>query len=157
MPELMKLATMGRMTDATVLIVAKYPDVRGLVREVLSLAGYQCVVASDAAEALHLFRASRPALIISDVKTPAMGMNGVDLLQHVRREDADVAVVLLSSDATTMVTITCLKLGAFKVLSKPVHVDELRITAERALERRQLLIERRQYQALRDIVAGTRP
>ena len=79
----------------------------------------------------------------------------MELLKQARQEDPDTAVIIVSSvsvvhdDKTFGVVdmktvIECLKLGAHAVLWKPVFYDELLITAKRALERRQLLIERRQ-------------
>jgi YesN/AraC family two-component response regulator len=89
-----------------------------------------------------VFRRSQPDLIVTGVEMPFM--NGIELLQQVRQQDPDAAVIVLSGgvDETAM---TSFRLGAFKVLRKPVNVDELLITAERALERRQFLIERRQH------------
>lgn len=135
------------MAQHSVLIVAKFRDVRAVLRDVFSIADYRCLVARDAGEALELFRQSRPALVVSDLKMPAMSVSGVELLRRVRREDPDVAVILLTGDSGAKAVADCRKLGAFKVLAKPVHIDELLITAERALERRQLLIERRQSRA----------
>jgi DNA-binding NtrC family response regulator len=74
-------------------------------------------------------------------------MNGVELLRCFRHEDPDAAVIVLTGDPAMDVLRKCYELGAFKVLMKPVIVDELLIFAERALERRQLLIERRQRAA----------
>src|SRR5438445_165388 len=50
--------------------------------------------------------------------------------------------------ADVKTAIESLKLGAYDFIMKPVNVDELLIAADRALERRQLLIERREYQAM---------
>jgi DNA-binding NtrC family response regulator len=56
-------------------------------------------------------------------------------------------IIVLTGDPAANIVSECYGLGAFKVLMKPVIVDELLIFAERALERRQLLIERRQRAA----------
>ena len=72
------------------------------------------------------------------------GMTGIELLRHVRAVDADVAVIVLTDAADAKTAIESLKLGAYAFLMKPINVDELLITAARALERRWLLIERRQ-------------
>jgi DNA-binding NtrC family response regulator len=131
-----------------VLIVSKLRSVGDLVADVLGSAGYRCRMAGDAEEALEIFRQQRPALVVSDLRMPSMSTSGVDLLKQVRREDPYVAVVLLTGDLDGRAVAHCMKLGAHKVLAKPVHVDELMLTAERALERRQLLMERPQYRAV---------
>src|SRR5262249_40373260 len=61
---------------------------------------------------------------------------------------ADAAVIVLTGAADVKTAIESLKLGAHDFIMKPVNVDELLIAAERALERRQLLIERREYQTV---------
>jgi DNA-binding response OmpR family regulator len=76
------------------------------------------VLAGDGEEGLKVFRESRPSLVIAD-----LGMPMVRGRQFV---------------------IESLELGAYAFLTKPMNVDELLLTAERALERRQLLLERRQ-------------
>ena len=73
-------------------------------------------------------------------------MNGIELLKQVRQEDPDAAVIVESGAADEKPKIVSLKLGAYAFIMKPILVDELLITAERALELRQLLIERRQRQ-----------
>jgi response regulator RpfG family c-di-GMP phosphodiesterase len=85
-------------------------------------------------------------LIVTDLKMPVM--NGVAFLEAVRQEDGDAAVIVLTGAPDVKTAIDSLKLGAYDFIMKPVNVDELLFAAERALERRQLLIERREYQAL---------
>src|SRR4030095_3982555 len=104
---------------------------------------------------LEGFRASRPPLTVTDLKMPVMG--GIELLQQVRQADPDAAVIVLTGAADVKTAIASLQLGAYDFIMKPVNVDELLIAADRALERRQLLIERRQYQELleRRVVEAT--
>ena len=78
-------------------------------------------------------------------------MTGIELLQQVREVDGDAAVIVLTGAADVKTAIDSLKLGAYDFIMKPVNVDELLIAAERALERRQLLIERRQYHAMLEV------
>jgi DNA-binding NarL/FixJ family response regulator len=76
-------------------------------------------LAETAEEGLALFRESRPALIVIDLRMPFMSMSGVDLLRQVRQEDPDAAVILLTGDLSVDAVATCLRLGAFKVLPSP--------------------------------------
>jgi DNA-binding NtrC family response regulator len=126
-----------------VLAVSTYPYVAQLLRDIFETAGYDCFLASNGYSGLRLFCETRPPLIVSDLRMLRGDLSGVDLLLEARKRDPDVAVVLLTGDRSGASVIQCLKLGAFKVLRKPVEVDELLLTAERALERRELVIERR--------------
>src|SRR5262249_18128350 len=75
-------------------------------------------------------------------------MDGVQLVGALRSLDQDAAVIVLTGAPEIRTAIECLKLGASDFIMKPVNIEELLIASDRALERRQLLIERRQYQEL---------
>jgi response regulator RpfG family c-di-GMP phosphodiesterase len=75
-------------------------------------------------------------------------MDGLTLLGALLARDPDVAVIVLTGAPDIKAAIESLKRGAADFIMKPVDMDELLIAAERALERRQLRMERRQYQAL---------
>ena len=129
-----------------ILIVDDDWQVREVLHEIFLSAGYTCQVAGDGREGLDAFRATLPPLTVTDLKMPAM--DGIALLQGIREADPDAAVIVLTGAADVKTAIESLKLGAHDFIMKPVNVDELLIAADRALERRQLLIERREYQAL---------
>jgi response regulator RpfG family c-di-GMP phosphodiesterase len=76
------------------------------------------------------------------------GLDGIGVLSAIRAQDPEAAVMVLTGAPDLKVAIDSLKLGAYDFIMKPVNVDELLIATERALERRQLLAERKQYQEL---------
>ena len=127
-----------------ILIVDDDWQVREVLHEIFLSAGYTCQLAGDGREGLETFRATLPPLTVTDLKMPVM--DGIALLQAIRNTNTDAAVIVLTGAADVKTAIESLKLGAHDFIMKPVNVDELLIAAERALERRQLLIERREYQ-----------
>ena len=129
-----------------ILIVDDDAQVREVLDQIFMSASYDCLLATNGQEGLEVFRAAHPPLIVTDLKMPVM--DGIGLLEAVRREDADVSVIVLTGAPDVKTAIDSLKLGAYDFIMKPVNVDELLFAAERALERRQLLIERREYHAL---------
>ena len=129
-----------------VLIVDDDRQVREVLHEIFLSHGYKCELANDGREGLEIFRATRPPLTVTDVKMPVM--DGLEFLKLARKFDADAAVIVLTGVGDVKTAIESLKVGAYDFIIKPVNVDELLIAAERAVERRQLLIERREYQAL---------
>ncbi|MBI3637221.1 MAG: response regulator [Candidatus Rokubacteria bacterium] len=129
-----------------VLIVDDDGQVREVLHQIFLLAGYSCHLAANGREGLETFRTNRPPLTVTDLKMPVL--DGVGLLQGLRELDPDAAVIVLTGAPDVKTAIDSLKLGAYDFIMKPVNVDELLIAADRALERRQLLIERREYQAL---------
>jgi response regulator RpfG family c-di-GMP phosphodiesterase len=128
-----------------ILIVDDDWQVRDVLHEIFLGAGYHCHLAEDGRQGLAVFRATRPPLTITDLKMP--NMDGIQLLQAIIAVDADAAVIVLTGAADVKTAIDSLKFGAYDFIMKPLNVDELVIAADRALERRQLLVERREYQA----------
>lgn len=144
------------MAQRDILIVDDDRQVREVLQQIFASAGYNCLVANDGREGVEVFKTGRPPLIVTDLKMPVM--TGIELLQRVRAIDGDAAVIVLTGAADVKTAIESLKLGAYDFIMKPVNVDELLIAAERACERRQLLIERREYHELleRRVVEATR-
>ena len=132
------------MAQRNILIVDDDPKVREVLQQIFDAAGYPCRLVGDGGEALEVFKVWRPPLVVADLKMP--GMSGIELLRQARAIDGDVAVIVLTGAADLKTAIESLKLGAHDFIMKPINIDELLITVERALERRQLLIERRQRQ-----------
>jgi response regulator RpfG family c-di-GMP phosphodiesterase len=129
-----------------VLIVDDETPVREVLEQIFLTHGYHCLLAGNGQEGLDVFRAAHPPLVLTDLKMPVM--DGIALLEAIRALDGDAAVIVLTGAPDVKTAIDSLKLGAADYIMKPLNVDELLIAAERAQERRQLLIERRQYQAL---------
>ena len=139
----------AHLAQRDVLIVATEEDpptqIRDVVRQMFESAGYTCRLTGYWGRGLKAFRESRPSLVFIDLRTQVVGLAGIKLLQEIREEDPDAAVIVTSADPK--IGIESVKLGAYAFLQKPIIVDELLIAAERALEHRQLVIERRQHQA----------
>jgi CheY-like chemotaxis protein len=95
-----------------------------------------------------MFRGWRPSLVLTDVDLPIMG--GMALIQAVRQEDPDAAVIAMCGgevagflDAKDLRS-ACLKLGAYALLQRPVRVEDLLLTTEGALYSRQMARSQRQ-------------
>ena len=114
--------------------------------QIFLTAGYDCLQARDGKDGLAIFKQVSPPLTVTDVKMPVM--DGIQLVAALRSLDHDAAVIVLTGAPEIRTAIECLKLGASDFIMKPVNVEELLIASDRALERRQLIIERRQYQEL---------
>jgi len=137
-----------------ILIVSAIPMIRDLFQEVFLTEHYQCLVAGNGEEAIEKFRQWRPSLVVTDFNLP--DTCGTEVLQNVRREDLDVAVIMICGSMfkrggkvigfldVEAVRSASLELGAYAVFEKPVDVGELVLTAERALEARQTRSDRRQ-------------
>ncbi len=119
---------------ARVLIVDDDAVVREAISMVLSDEGYECQTTSGADAALDIVRTSDPHLVISDMKMP--GKDGLWLLDRLRRERPDTAVVMLTAYGDTEAAVECLRRGATDYLLKPPKSTDLLRAIERALSRR---------------------
>ncbi len=123
-----------------ILIVDDEPGVRASVRVILER---ECEVldAVDGPDALEVVRARDVDLCLLDVRLP--GMDGLSVLERIRRDDGAPEVVLVSAVGTFKTAVEAIKLGAYDYLAKPFTVAELREVVQRALERRALRQELR--------------
>lgn len=129
-----------------VLIVDDSREIRTTLQAVFGSAGYECRMASNGREAAGLFEREGAPLTITDLKMPVM--DGLQLLRHVKARDADAAVIMLTGAGDVGAAVESLKQGASDFILKPVNLDQVLLAAERALERRQLVMERREHQGL---------
>jgi response regulator RpfG family c-di-GMP phosphodiesterase len=132
--------------SAEVLIVDDDPRVRDILHEVFVTGGYRCRLASNGLEGLETFDSGRPPLTVTDINMPVM--DGLAFLKQARAIEPEAAVLVLTGVGDIETAVESLKHGAYDFILKPVNMDELLIAAERALEHRQLLLERRNYHVL---------
>ena len=135
-----------------ILIVDDEASIRRLVMAKLTAAGYKCVEAGNAEQALDKLNTEPIALVLLDIKMP--GKTGIELLPEIKTRFPDTAVVMATAMADVATAIECIQHGAYDYLTKPFDLEDLLHSAERALEKRRLEIENREYQVhLQDKVA----
>jgi putative two-component system response regulator len=127
-----------------VLIVDDEPVVRKILRGKLSIDGYHCDEAGNAEEALGRLAEAPAQLVILDIKMP--GKSGVDLLPEIKLKYPDTAVIMATAVTDTAAAIRCMRDGVYDYLVKPFNLDEVTLSADRALEKRRLELENRAYQ-----------
>ena len=131
--------------SARCLIVDDDAQVRHVISRVIQTHGLSAVEASSGEEALAvLAREGDIPLCISDIYMP--GMDGVTFLREALSRHPDLAVIMLTGVADVSTAVECLKLGALDYISKPVMVEEVRARLDKALEKRDLILQNRFYQ-----------
>jgi DNA-binding NtrC family response regulator len=128
-------ATAGADVRPVVLIVDDEAGVRAALRVVFERE-YEVLDAADGPEALDLVKARTVDLCFLDIRLP--GMEGVAVLERMKRLDPAVEVVMLTAVRTVRTAVEAMKLGAYDYLMKPFEVEDLRAVARRALEHRAL-------------------
>src|SRR5213594_3695676 len=125
----------------TVLVVDDEDGIRQALTRFLSRLGYHVQAASNASEALQRLAEHHPQAMLCDIRMPET--SGVELLPKVLARDPDLAVLMLTAIDEPRTAIECLKLGAFDYLIKPVDLEELEVSLQSSLRRRQLEVDRR--------------
>ncbi|HXK17734.1 MAG TPA: sigma-54 dependent transcriptional regulator, partial [Polyangiaceae bacterium] len=121
-----------------ILVVDDEAGVREFVAEALEADGYQAVAVASGEAALQELSKHSYALLFTDLKMPGMG--GLELLARAKELQPELEVIVLTAQGSVDVAVEAMRLGAFDFIQKPVSgPQELRLLAERALERRSLL------------------
>ena len=132
-----------------ILVVDDEADIRMLIGGILEDEGYQTRQAGDADEALSSLRLRQPSLMVLDVWLQGSRLDGVELLEQVKREYADLPIVMISGHGTIEMAVTAIKLGAYDFIEKPFKSDRLLLMIDRAIEASRL---RREVAELRQRV-----
>ena len=119
---------------ADVLVVDDDRDHLKLCRDILKEHNYTCLTATDPAEALAIVKSHTLLVAVVDLKMPKM--NGVDVLQQVRRLAPNLPVIMLTAYPTTSMTVEAIKTGAFDFLEKPISADSFMVRVEKAIDYR---------------------
>ena len=130
-----------------VLVIDDEPGVRASVRMVLE-GGCEVLEAPDGQAGIEIARSHDVDVCLLDVRLP--GMEGIEVLERLKRLDAGLEVVLVTAVQTVRTAVEAMKLGAYDYLTKPFAADDLRGVVNRALERRAL---QREVSYLRDELA----
>jgi putative two-component system response regulator len=119
--------------------------VRHAMARVIQGHGLATIEAGSGVEALAILqREGEIPLCISDVHMAEM--DGVTFLREALRLYPDMAVIMLTGVADVSTAVECLKIGALDYISKPVMLEEVRARMDKALEKRQLVLQNRFYQ-----------
>jgi DNA-binding NtrC family response regulator len=100
----------------------------------LKKAGFETQVHSNAVGIVPVIAEWQPDLVLLDIHLNE-GINGIDLLQEIKKENIDTSVVMLTADDTAESAIRAMKLGAADYLTKPFNVEEVKMVIDGILEK----------------------
>jgi DNA-binding NtrC family response regulator len=127
-----------------ILIVDDEESIRDILARKLQSEGFDYQTAADGKEALWKLFMEDFHLVLMDIKMP--GLSGMEALPKIVTDHPDTCVVMITAISDIQTAVEAMKLGALDYLTKPFNLDDLLIRVERALERRRLLMENREYQ-----------
>jgi two-component system, NtrC family, response regulator len=124
------------MAKERVLLVDDEENARGALRTLLTDEGYAVGEAADGEAALGAIRDTAPAVVLADVRMPRM--DGLTLLRKAKEEGSDATFVMMTAFANVESAVEAMRAGAENYLVKPISFEALRVSIEKALEKRRL-------------------
>lgn len=127
----------------TILIVDDEASIRDLLATTLKADGYDCEVAADGNEALWKSFMKDFDIVLLDMKMP--GLSGLEVLSRIVIDHPDTSVVMVTALLDTQMAVEAMRQGAYDYVTKPFNIDDLGARIERALEKRRLVLENKEY------------
>src|SRR3569623_1953026 len=134
--------------SAEILIVDDEADIRDLVAGILEDEGYATRTARNSDDALAAIATRRPNLVFLDIWLQGSKLDGLQLLDAVKHEHAELPVVMISGHGNIATAVAAITQGAYDFIEKPFTADRLVLVADRALETSRLTREVRQLKQL---------
>ncbi len=129
-----------------VLVVDDEADIRDLVSGVLEDEGYSVRSAGDSGSALEAMKDRRPSLVLLDVWLQGSRLDGLQLLQEIKRNDPSLPVLMISGHGNLDTAVAAIREGAVDFIEKPFEAERLLHLVSRATETERL---RRENASLR--------
>lgn len=126
------MGVLGRLTVASfmavqgtnnILVVDDESDVRDLLSKFLTRRGYDVATAGDGEAAIEAIREYRPDIVLLDIRLPKI--DGLSVLQRLRDESDEVAIITMSGNADEDTARKSLELGAADFITKPFNLPYL--------------------------------
>ena len=136
----------GLLMASEILIVDDEEDIRDLIAGILRDEGFDTRVAGDSDSALQAVRTRRPQLVVLDIWLQGCRLDGIQVLDALKREQPDLPVVMICGHGTIETAVASIKKGAYDFIEKPFKADRLIHVVGRALEAARL---RREVQELK--------
>ncbi|PZP11596.1 MAG: sigma-54-dependent Fis family transcriptional regulator, partial [Sphingomonas hengshuiensis] len=131
-----------------ILIVDDERDIRELVAGVLQDEGYETRLAANSDAALEAVAARRPSLVLLDVWLHGSRLDGLDLLDELKRRDPSIPVIVISGHGNLDTAVAAIRRGAADFIEKPFEAERLLLLVDRATETERL---RREVASLREV------
>lgn len=124
-----------------ILVVDDERDIRDLVAGVLEDEGYGARVAGDSDSALEAISVRRPSLVLLDVWLHGSRLDGLELLDEIKRRDPSIPVLMISGHGNLDTAVAAIRRGAADFIEKPFEAERLLLMVARATETERLRAE----------------
>ncbi len=126
-------------TKASILVIDDENEIRESLSELLRVEGYKADSTSTGEDGMRRLENGLFDLVLLDINLP--DRNGLDLLQHIKRESPEVGVIMITAYASTQIAFQASKQGADSYVTKPWDNDKLLLEVRNALDKTRLQLE----------------
>ncbi len=123
-------------TIGQVMVVDDEENIREVLSNYLQSMNYEVETAEDGQDALDKFKKGDFDLIISDLLMP--NIDGLELLKRIREIDKEVIFLMITGYPSIETAVEAIKKGAYDYITKPFHMEDVKLRIERAFEKRSL-------------------
>jgi DNA-binding NtrC family response regulator len=135
-----------------ILLIDDETDFLEIMSERMSARNMQVTTASSARDGLKIAIDGNFDAVVLDLRMPEM--DGLETLRILKEKNPDLEVILLTGHATVRDSVEAIKLGALDLLEKPADLDTLTEKIKDAQTKKMVLVEKKNEQAIRDIIAS---
>jgi len=127
------------MPSPLILVVDDEEGIRESLAGIFEDEGYAVLASSSGEEALKVIKEQSPDLILLDVWLT--GMDGLETLKLMKEVKPDIPVIMISGHGNIELAVKATRMGAYDFLEKPLSLERVVLTAQRAIERYSLEVE----------------
>jgi DNA-binding NtrC family response regulator len=117
---------------AKIMIIDDEPAMVEVIVTLCREKGHQVFPFSSAPKAVEQIDSIQPQIVITDIKMETM--TGFDVLRHIRENNRQTAVILITAFGSTETAVDAMKMGATDYVLKPFKIDELQTRIQKALD-----------------------
>ncbi|MEO0276249.1 MAG: response regulator [candidate division WOR-3 bacterium] len=136
-----------------ILIVDDDESIRMIFKKVLENSGYEVETTSNGINALGILEKEKFDVYIIDLKMPEM--DGITLLEEIKKRGYEGIPIILTAYGDKESAVSALKLGAYDFVEKPISINDLKFSIQRAIEKKALIEENirlKEYQKINRII-----
>ncbi|MCX5759622.1 MAG: diguanylate cyclase [Candidatus Hydrogenedentes bacterium] len=127
-----------------ILILDDETSILDILQQHLTEEQYECVVTTSPKEAIGNLCEQSFAVLLTDLKMPEM--DGIEVVRIAKDSDPDLGIIVITALVDVKHAIQALRIGAYDYVLKPFNLSEISLAVNRAVEKRNLVIENRRHQ-----------
>ncbi len=120
------------MKKPVILVTDDDPAICFAFKKTFATQNITTIDASNGNEAIAKIKKIKPDIVFMDIAMPELG--GLETLERIKKSDPDLPVIIITGYGSMQTAIRAMQLGAYDYLTKPLDIDIVQITAQRALD-----------------------